>query len=121
MRQAWPALFLYMAFDAVQVIGAAVVRATGNQGKAAFITISAYWALGIPISALLGFKADWGLFGIWLGPTVSVAFTFVCYNILISKVDWPQLFKEVRERRANDQRKREELEAKAAAKKDDDF
>jgi MATE family multidrug resistance protein len=99
---AWGMYMLYVLVDAAQVIGASAVRATGNQGKAAFITSVTYWCVGVPLAWVLCFKCHLDLAGLWMGPIVAVALTFVGYNILFFRVDWEKLIQGMKERRLTD-------------------
>ena len=55
------------------------------------ITVSAYWVFGIPLSALLVFYFDYGIKGLWVGPTFAVAYNTVLYVYISSKIDWQKL------------------------------
>ena len=54
--------------------------------------------------------------GLWIGPTAACAYLTIAYNILIICLDWPKLFKEVRDRRdvQNATKERLDQEAKQA-------
>jgi len=91
MKSAWPVLLIFVVFDSTQAIGGSVMRATANQGTAAFITSTAYWAVGIPASALFCFYWEFDLFGMWIGPTLATAINTMCYTILISRMNWGSL------------------------------
>ena len=64
----------------------------------AFITGTAYFALGIPISYLCAFKREQGIRGLWWGPTVAVAYNTLCYNIIIYCINWQKLIQGVYDR-----------------------
>ncbi len=69
---------------------------------AALITPVAYWAIGIPVAGAMCFRADLGLKGIWIGPTLAVFFNTLMYNVLIIRTEWEKIIKEVAERRRTD-------------------
>jgi multidrug resistance protein, MATE family len=126
MKLAWPMLMIFCVFDTTQSVGSAVVRATGNQGLGAFVTSSGYWLFGIPISCLLVFKYDMSLNGLWVGPTVACAYLTLCYVLLIARVDWYKLVEQIRQRKEEENRIKEELarkhaEALAADNTDEDY
>ncbi len=63
-----------------------------------------------------------GTRGLWIGPTAACAFLTITYNILIACIDWPDLIKEIRERR--DKEKEEQnriLQEAKTAKLENDF
>ena len=74
-------------------MGSSVIRATGNQGLGAVITGSAYFIFGIPLSWHLAFNREMELKGLWWGPTIAVAYNTLWYNIIIYRINWPELIK----------------------------
>jgi len=63
-----------------------------------------------------------GTRGLWIGPTAACAFLTITYNILIACIDWPDLIKEIRERR--DKEKEEQnriLQEAKTVKLENDF
>ena len=87
---AWSVYLIYVLVDAVNVIGASGIRATGNQSKGVWITSLCYWLIGLPLAWVLCFKAHMDLAGLWLGLMVAVVFTIVGYNVLFFRIDWTQ-------------------------------
>lgn len=75
-----------------------VIRASGKQTSGAIITGIAYFALGIPISYVCAFNKGMSIRGLWVGPTVAVAFNSVMYNIIISCMNWKELITGIKER-----------------------
>lgn len=55
MRLAWAIFTIFCFFDTTQTIGTNTIRASGRQRLGACITVSAYWALGIPVTCMLVF------------------------------------------------------------------
>jgi len=102
MRLAWPLLMVFVVFDTTQGISSSVIRGTGQQRIGSYITSSAYWAFGIPISLLCVFVWEDGIRGLWFGPTFAVLYNTICYTFLIQRINWPDLVQKVKERRAKD-------------------
>ena len=75
------------------------IRASGQQKKGAVITCVAYWLIGIPISCYLVYKKEWGIFGLWFGPSVAVALITIVYLAMFYATPWQQLMQEAAERR----------------------
>ena len=91
IRQAWIIFNVFVVFDTTQGVAASAIRASGLQKLGAIITGLAYFAIGIPVTCLLVFKADLGIVGIWVGPTLACALNTLAYLILFAKMDWPKL------------------------------
>jgi len=79
-----------------------VCRGTGQQRLASYITSSAYWAFGIPISLLFVFVFDSGIRGLWFGPTFAVTYNTIAYAIIISRIKWPEMIQKAKEARERD-------------------
>ena len=99
-----------------------VIRASGKQALGSFITGTAYFIFGIPASWYFAFSRDMGLRGLWIGPTIAVAYNTVFYNIIIACIDWPALVKDIKQRERDEMELRKKLaEAEAAKTTDDGF
>ena len=92
-------LLVFTFFDTTQAVGGSVVRAAGKQGIGAFVTSTSYWACGIPLSYYCAFKMEFGIKGLWFGPTVSVILMTILYNMIIGCIDWQDLLYKMDERR----------------------
>ena len=55
-----------------------------------------------------------GVRGLWIGPTAACAYLTLMYNILIMCINWPELFKEIRERRDAENELRDRVLAERA-------
>jgi Na+-driven multidrug efflux pump len=51
--------------------------------------------VGVPLAWVLCFKLHMDISGLWIGPIVAVALTFIGYNILFFRIDWPQLIQRI--------------------------
>jgi MATE family multidrug resistance protein len=51
----------YAVLDAICGVSAGILRACGKQMVGAVTNILAYWAIGIPISVVLGIDKGWGI------------------------------------------------------------
>ena len=49
-----------------------VVRALGTQNYISIVSIVCYYLVSIPMAAVLAFKADWGIEGLWAGYYIGV-------------------------------------------------
>ena len=66
--------------------------------KAKYVTIVDYWLIGIPISCWALFDANYGLEGLWFGPTLAVILNYVQYSYFTSTTDWDEVAKNTKEK-----------------------
>jgi len=78
---------IFQLSDGLQVVGLGVLRGLADIKLPTVITFVAYWLIALPFGYLLGFKANWGANGIWigllLGLTASAFFLYFRYRFLI--------------------------------------
>lgn len=96
---AWPIMCVYVFVDCVQCVGQGIIRGLGKQGVSSIGTVIGYWVLGIPISLLAVFKLDWGITGLWLGPTTAITFNLCFYYGMVVKTNWQKVADTVQSRR----------------------
>ena len=60
----------------------------GKQGVASIGTVIGYWLIGIPFALLAVFKLEWGIVGLWLGPSLGILFNFCYYSLMVMRTDW---------------------------------
>ena len=70
---------------------------------------SGFYCLGIPISLGLAFKRDWGLFGLWWGLTIGMAWVVVLGSYFCVSTDWEKEVERVMARLAVDKGYQERL------------
>lgn len=121
MALAWPIFQVFVIFDTTQGVSSSVIRGTGQQRIGSWITLSAYWVFGIPIALLCVFTFDYGIRGLWAGPTVAVFYNTACYTFLINRINWEKLIEDSRKKRLADKGKKavQEQKAKEQEPKDD--
>ncbi|WP_212001965.1 MATE family efflux transporter [Chitinophaga sp. HK235] len=80
----------FQLFDGTQVVGLGVLRGLGDVRMPTFITLLAYWGIGIPLGYVLGIKLELGVEGIWwallLGLLVASVLLFVRFHIKSRKL-----------------------------------
>lgn len=94
MDLAWTIFQVFVVFDTTQSVSSAVLRGSGQQKIGSYITMSAYWIFGIPLAYVLSIVYDYGIQGLWVGPTVAVAYNTLMYSILINRMDWDKLIED---------------------------
>ena len=85
---AWPVFLVFILFDTLQVVTAAVMRATMQMGIGSILNITGYFLMGIPIAWYFAFHKEMGVKGIWCGPAFACMYLLVGYNIVISRINW---------------------------------
>ncbi len=83
-------LFIFAAIfqisDATQAIGVGLLRGLKDvKAPTAYMAV-AYWALGIPIGWLLGFRFHWGVYGLWTGFVIGLSLVSILLNRRFNKL-----------------------------------
>jgi MATE family multidrug resistance protein len=68
-----PIAGVFQVFDGGQAVGAGVLRGAGDTTAPLLLMLGAYWLVGVPVSAYLGFRTSLGPAGLWWGFVVSLA------------------------------------------------
>ena len=68
-----PIAGVFQVFDGGQAVGAGVLRGAGDTTAPLVVMLAAYWIVGVPVSAYLGFRTSLGPAGLWWGFVVSLA------------------------------------------------
>ena len=68
-----PVAGVFQVFDGGQAVGAGVLRGAGDTTAPLFVMLGAYWLVGVPVSAYLGFRTSLRAAGLWWGFVVSLA------------------------------------------------
>lgn len=100
--KAYPVILIYVFFDCVQCCGQGIIRGLGKQGAASIGTVIGYWVLGVPIACVAVFVLNWGIVGLWIGPTVAIAFNFSFYYLMVLRTDWQKVADDAAARRAKE-------------------
>ena len=76
--------------DGVQVVGLGALRGMKDVKIPTIITLIAYWAVGLPMSYVFGFKMNLGVEGIWyglsLGLTIAAVFLLWRFNYVSKRI-----------------------------------
>jgi MATE family multidrug resistance protein len=68
-----PIAGVFQVFDGGQAVGAGVLRGAGDTTAPLVTMLAAYWLVGVPVSAYLGFRTELRAAGLWWGFVVSLA------------------------------------------------
>ncbi|KAN0094813.1 MatE domain containing protein [Tylopilus felleus] len=97
-----PLVALTQLFDQCGAVISGILRSRGKQTLGALINISGFYFVGIPVSLWLAFKVHWGLFGLWWGLTVGMAWAVVLGGYFCMSTDWQKEVERVMARLAFD-------------------
>jgi MATE family multidrug resistance protein len=67
-----PIAGVFQVFDGAQAVGAGVLRGAGDTTAPLLVMLAAYWLVGVPISAWLGFHTSLRAAGLWWGFVLSL-------------------------------------------------
>ena len=67
-----PIAGVFQIFDGGQAVGAGVLRGAGDTTVPLWVMLGAYWIVGVPVSAYLGFHTRYQAAGLWWGFVVSL-------------------------------------------------
>ena len=67
-----PIAGVFQVFDGAQAVGAGVLRGAGDTTAPLFVMLGAYWLVGVPVSAYLGFHTSLRAAGLWWGFVASL-------------------------------------------------
>jgi MATE family multidrug resistance protein len=67
-----PIAGVFQIFDGGQAVGAGVLRGAGDTTAPLIVMLGAYWLVGVPVSAYLGFKTTLRAAGLWWGFVISL-------------------------------------------------
>lgn len=92
-----PLVGAFQLADGITAAAMGVLRGTGLATLGAQINLVAYWVIGIPLGLFLTFypKTQWQLYGLWTGLTVALTFTAISAVIVIYRINWSKMIKEV--------------------------
>ena len=84
-----PIAGVFQVFDGGQAVGAGVLRGAGDTTAPLWVMLAAYWLIGVPVSAYLGFKTPLRATGLWWGFVISLALVaivlFLRIRVLFSR------------------------------------
>ena len=68
-----PIAGLFQVFDGTQAVTSSVLRGAGDTRVPMLLTLTGFWAIGLPLSAVLGVRLHWGVNGLWWGFVAGLA------------------------------------------------
>ncbi|KDP35980.1 hypothetical protein JCGZ_08375 [Jatropha curcas] len=83
-----PLLAISVLLNGVQPILSGVAIGSGWQAVVAYVNLTTYYIIGLPIGCVLGFKTSLGVAGIWWGIIIGVLFQTITLIILTARTNW---------------------------------
>jgi MATE family multidrug resistance protein len=83
-----PMLSIYLLFDAVHGAQSGNIRALGRQFATSIFTLICYYAFGLPLALVFGFKMEMGVKGFWLGFLLALICLDIGVAYLVIWADW---------------------------------
>ncbi|KAK4540522.1 hypothetical protein LTR36_009160 [Oleoguttula mirabilis] len=96
--QTLPINAAFQLFDALAAQLNGLLRGLGRQEFGGYVSVFAYYAIGLPISLGTAFGLHWDLYGLWAGPAIALLVIAVTEGIYISKVSWQKAAEEAAKR-----------------------
>ncbi|XP_054809892.1 protein DETOXIFICATION 14-like [Prosopis cineraria] len=93
-----PILVLSVFADSLQGALTGIARGSGWQRIGSYVNFGAYYGVGIPLAAILGFVVHLRGKGLWLGITSGTICQVIVLMVIISCTDWKKEAKQARER-----------------------
>jgi len=62
----------FQIFDGIQTVSTGALRGLGETRVPMYANLVGYWVLGLPLGFILCFMLKWGVYGMWIGLTLSL-------------------------------------------------
>jgi MATE family multidrug resistance protein len=62
----------FQIFDGIQTVSTGALRGLGETRLPMVANLVGYWTMGLPLGFILCFVLKWGIYGMWLGLTLSL-------------------------------------------------
>jgi MATE family multidrug resistance protein len=62
----------FQIFDGIQTVSTGALRGLGETRVPMFANLVGYWIMGLPLGFILCFVLRWGVYGMWIGLTLSL-------------------------------------------------
>ncbi|KAL5573121.1 hypothetical protein UlMin_022718 [Ulmus minor] len=93
-----PLICLSVFMDSLQAVLSGVARGSGWQHKGAYINLGAFYLVGLPVGAVLGFVLPLRGKGLWIGIVAGSAVQATLLSLFTSFTNWRKQVTKARER-----------------------
>jgi len=62
----------FQIFDGIQTVSTGALRGLGETRVPMYANLVGYWVMGLPLGFMLCFVLKWGVYGMWIGLTLSL-------------------------------------------------
>ncbi|XP_044465633.1 protein DETOXIFICATION 41-like [Mangifera indica] len=83
-----PLLAMSVLLNGIQPILSGVAIGSGWQAIVAYVNVTTYYFIGLPVGCVLGFKTSLGVAGIWWGLIIGVSLQTVTLIVLTLRTNW---------------------------------
>ncbi|KAL3622145.1 Protein DETOXIFICATION 34 [Castilleja foliolosa] len=91
-------LAITMVLNSIQPVISGVAVGGGWQGLVAYINLTCYYVIGLPIGFVLGYKTNLGVQGIWMGMIFGTFLQTVILLIIVWRTNWNEEVEQASER-----------------------
>jgi hypothetical protein len=74
--------------DGITCAFTGILKGSGKQGVGGPIVVFSYFAVGVPVSYVLSFVFDLGVFGLCVGTAVGTIVHMLLYLTVVLRIDW---------------------------------
>ncbi|XP_059640298.1 protein DETOXIFICATION 14-like [Cornus florida] len=98
VKEMTPLLCLSVIMDSLQAVLSGVARGSGLQHIGAYVNLGAYYLIGIPVAAVLGFALNLRGKGLWIGILTGSTVQATLFFLITSFTNWQKQSTKARER-----------------------
>ncbi|XP_021282550.1 protein DETOXIFICATION 24-like [Herrania umbratica] len=91
-------LAISILFNSIQPVLTGVAIGSGFQSMVAFVNLGCYYAVGLPLGAVLGYVLHLEVTGLWIGLLGGVALQTFILAFIVWRTDWDEQVKKASER-----------------------
>lgn len=68
---------IFQLSDSIQATSAGILRGIQDVKIPTYLSLIAYWVIGIPAGYIFAFQLDWGIAGLWMGLILGLSFNAI--------------------------------------------
>ena len=84
----FPIFVLAFANDWTQCCASGIIKGAGFQGIGSLCSLLCLCLIALPAEAMLAFRLDWDIKGLWIGYGASASMLTILYYIILACIDW---------------------------------